>query len=75
MVIGETQLETKPVFDVTAKTNASKIVYADKLVNKIYKSDMIGSYQIKNIKTAYQTIKMLQTKGYTISDENITQAF
>jgi dihydrofolate synthase/folylpolyglutamate synthase len=75
VVIGETQLETKPVFDVTAKTNASKIVYADKLVNKIYKSDMIGSYQIKNIKTAYQTIKMLQTKGYTISDENITQGF
>lgn len=75
VVIGETQLETKPVFDATAQTNACKIVYADKSVSKTFLSDMIGSYQIKNIKTTYQAIEELRVKDYSISEENIKEGF
>jgi len=75
VVVGETQKKTKPVFDALAETNASKIVYADQVVHAVYPSDMIGSYQSKNIKTAFQTVKELQLKGYKISNEHIKQGF
>lgn len=75
VVIGETQTETKRVFDALAEANTSKIVYADQVVDSVYQSDMIGSYQSKNIKTAFQTVKELQLTGYKISDEHIKQGF
>jgi dihydrofolate synthase/folylpolyglutamate synthase len=75
VVIGETQKETQPVFDALAKVNTSKIVYADQVIDSVYTSDMIGSYQSKNIKTALQTIKELQCKGYVVSKENIEKGF
>lgn len=75
VVVGETQTETKPVFDALAEVNTSKIVYADQEVDSVYQSDMIGSYQSKNIKTAFQTVKELQLKGYKISNEHIKQGF
>ncbi|MGC6429492.1 MAG: bifunctional folylpolyglutamate synthase/dihydrofolate synthase [Jejuia sp.] len=75
VVIGETQKETKPVFDKKAKENSCEIVYADKMVGAIYESDMIGTYQSKNIKTAVQTIKELKYKGYMISEAQIKKGF
>lgn len=71
VVIGETQTETKPVFDRKAKENSCKIVYADKKVKEIYESDMIGTYQSKNIKTALQTIKELKLRDFMISESQI----
>ncbi|GAA4888153.1 folylpolyglutamate synthase/dihydrofolate synthase family protein [Flaviramulus aquimarinus] len=74
VVIGETQKETVPVFKALAKTNKSKLVFADKEITEInYTSDLQGSYQTKNIKTAIQTVKELQQKGYKISEKNIKQ--
>jgi len=73
VVIGETQKETKPIFEALAKKNSSNIVFADKEITEIYKSDLIGGYQAKNIKTAIQTIKALQQKGYKISQNNIKE--
>ncbi|WP_298555485.1 folylpolyglutamate synthase/dihydrofolate synthase family protein [uncultured Algibacter sp.] len=73
VVIGETQKETISVFKGLAKTNNSKIVFADKVISKKYKSDLIGSYQSKNIKTVVQTIHELQKLGFNISENNITQ--
>lgn len=76
VVIGETQADTCGVFNtVTAKVNASKIVYADQLVKKVYASDMKGSYQKKNIKTAYQTIEELRLLGYKISNNAVKTGF
>ncbi|SEQ70069.1 dihydrofolate synthase / folylpolyglutamate synthase [Hyunsoonleella jejuensis] len=75
VVVGETQKKTKPVFDALAEANTSKIVYADQVVHAVYPSDMMGSYQSKNIKTAFQTIKELQLKGYNISNKNIERGF
>ncbi|MFD1160794.1 MULTISPECIES: bifunctional folylpolyglutamate synthase/dihydrofolate synthase [Hwangdonia] len=73
VVIGETQQETKPVFQALAKANNSEIVFADKEITQVLKSDLLGSYQSKNIKTVIQTVKALQKKGYKISEKNIKQ--
>ncbi|GAB1857032.1 folylpolyglutamate synthase/dihydrofolate synthase family protein [Flavobacteriaceae bacterium MHTCC 0001] len=75
VVIGETHAETQPVFDEIAKETSSKIRYADQEVKKTYASDMIGTYQIKNIKTAIQTIEELRLKGFQISENHIKTGF
>ena len=71
VVIGETQKETTPVFNDLAKKNNSEIVYADKNISEIYKSDLIGNYQAKNIKTVIQAIKILQQNSYNIKQHHI----
>ena len=73
VVIGETQKETTSVFKSLAKTCDSEIVFADKKISEVYKSDLIGSYQSKNIKTVVQTVKELQRKGFKISEQNLKQ--
>ncbi len=54
-----------------AKKNTSKITFADQKVTDVFKSDLQGSYQSKNIITVLQTIKELQQKGYKISKKQI----
>lgn len=71
VVIGETQKETKSVFGLMAKKNNAQIVFADKNIKEVYKSDLTGSYQAKNIKTVLQSIKVLQSKGFKITDEQL----
>lgn len=71
VVIGETQKETTLVFKTLAKNNASDIVFADKTILEVYESDLKGSYQSKNIKTVTQAIKILQQKGYQISETHL----
>lgn len=71
VVIGETQKETKSIFKDLAKKNESNIVFADKEITKIYKTDLLGSYQLKNIKTTVQTIEDLKLKGYKITEQNL----
>ena len=71
VVIGETQGETTPVFKELASKNRSELVFADKEVTTKYQSDLIGSYQSKNIKTAVQAIKELNKLGFKTSQKNI----
>jgi dihydrofolate synthase/folylpolyglutamate synthase len=71
VVIGETQIEIVPLFKECAKKNNSKLVFADKEVIEHYASDLMGSYQSKNIKTAVQTIKELNNLNFGISQENL----
>ncbi|MEH6535876.1 MAG: folylpolyglutamate synthase/dihydrofolate synthase family protein [Psychroserpens sp.] len=71
VIIGETQSETKKVFLDVAKANTSNIYFADQLINTSYSSDLKGSYQIHNIKTAVQTLKILNEKGFQISEAHI----
>lgn len=73
VVIGETQKETTPIFKDLAKANNSKMVFADKEVSKVYESDLIGSYQSKNIKTTVQTINEIKQKGFKISQKSLKQ--
>ncbi|WP_136480223.1 bifunctional folylpolyglutamate synthase/dihydrofolate synthase [Cognatitamlana onchidii] len=71
VVIGETQEETVSVFKTLAKKNNAEIMFADKLVVQGYNSDLKGSYQLKNIKTVFQTLEVLRRKGYLITDEHL----
>ena len=71
VVIGETQSETELVFNTIAEANNAAIYFADKEIKESYESDLKGYYQQRNIKTVLQTIKILQTDKFKVSDENI----
>ncbi len=71
VVIGETQTETKPVFEMLAHSNNSKIHFADQEISEVYECDLTGDYQKNNIKTVLQTIKILQNKPFHMSEDHI----
>ena len=71
VVIGETQIETQPVFEILAKKNKSNITFADKEPTEVFESDLKGSYQSKNIKTVLQSLKELNSKEFNISEKHI----
>jgi len=71
VVIGQTQEDTKPIFDALANAHNSPIYYADQLIIEDFESDLKGSYQKHNIKTAIQTLKLSREKGFNISDNKL----
>lgn len=71
VVIGETQMETRPVFKTLASKNNAEITFADIEIKEVYESDLKGIYQDKNIKTVLQSIKKIQEKGFKISQAHI----
>lgn len=69
VVIGERQEEVENVFLMKAEEMNSEIFFAsDDIIT--YKTDLLGSYQQNNTKTAVTTIKQLS--GFSISDKNIS---
>lgn len=70
VVIGEYVNETKPVFLEKAKECNANIYFASDLVTTPLPSDLFGNYQVQNVKTVMQTIKVLQEQN----DFNITDA-
>ena len=75
VVIGETTSETKKVFQQKASEVNTGITFVEEKTPLDYKSDLLGDYQQKNIKTTVETIKILQNKGWNISEENIKNGF
>ena len=72
VVIGEKQEnEVLDVFIAQAEKMKAPLTIAEDEVVKEYKTDLQGSYQLKNIKTAVQTIHILKEMGLTISEKNI----
>jgi dihydrofolate synthase/folylpolyglutamate synthase len=71
VVIGETHHETKTVFKVKSKTAGAELYFADELVKTLYQSDLKGIYQKHNIKTLVQTVRVLRTLGFNISDSSL----
>ncbi|WP_457611212.1 bifunctional folylpolyglutamate synthase/dihydrofolate synthase [Lutibacter sp.] len=71
VVVGEFHKETYQVFNKIAQEKKSPLFLASSIIKKVYPSDLKGVYQIHNIKTAIETINVLKTKGYTITEENI----
>ena len=71
VVIGEYQEEIFSVFTNIAKEKDADLFLASKNITTSYSSDLKGIYQKNNIKTVVQTIKVLQSKGYIVSEENI----
>lgn len=71
VVIGETQVETKPVFIAKTNQNNTSVTFADQAIDETFTSDLKGSYQQHNIKTVLATIQQLQQQGYSISEGDI----
>ena len=70
VIIGESVLETKIVFEEKAEKELAPIYFVnDKPAT--YKSDLQGNYQVKNIKTVLKAINILQKKAYKITDKHI----
>ena len=71
VVIGETQPETKAVFEKVAKQLNAPILFADQEQIENHESDLKGSYQLNNIKTAVIALETL--KGFEIKTDKIKQ--
>ncbi|NGX84574.1 folylpolyglutamate synthase/dihydrofolate synthase family protein [Aequorivita sp. KMM 9714] len=71
VVIGEAVSETENVFRRIAIEKNSAIEFAEAIDSSNYSSDLKGIYQQKNIKTVLAALKVLQNKGWEISEENI----
>jgi len=71
VVIGRTINETKKVFVDKAKAFNSPLFLAEEYTGLLVATDLKGRYQIENIKTALQTILVLQEKGWKVKDIDI----
>lgn len=75
VVVGEFTEETKNVFDEAADKQNAPLYYAALNAEIPYlDSDLKGSYQEHNKKTAYEALHLLK-KSFVISDENIKEGF
>ena len=72
VVISEYHKETAPVFEQIAKERKAPIYFANTLETS-YTMDLKGDYQSKNIKGILQILRILQEKGWHITEENIQQ--
>ena len=67
VVIGETQAETKPVFDAVAAAHFAPVTFADQhyVVDDIsrFTDELTGEYQKKNIATVLEAVEIIRTKG------------
>jgi len=70
VVIGENQIEISDKFKKIANKINAPIYFASELQSNL-KTDLKGSYQKNNLKTAIQTINVLIDKGFSVSKENI----
>ncbi|MBE7698232.1 bifunctional folylpolyglutamate synthase/dihydrofolate synthase [Tenacibaculum finnmarkense] len=68
VVVGERQKEVEKVFIDKANECNAKIVFASDQ-DYSYKTDLLGDYQSKNVKTAVKAIRQL--KDFVVSEQNI----
>ncbi len=74
VIIGETLLQTKPVFIEIAKKNNSEIIFAENRLKTIPENfPLLGEYQKKNFKIIQSAISLLNTKGFEIIKDSITK--
>ncbi len=69
VIIGERQKEVEETFIQIAKNKNTNITFAEEIITKNYQTDLLGNYQIKNVKTAVATIKKINT--FPVKEETI----
>lgn len=69
VVIGEYHPKTFPVFQKLAQDKKAPLYLAFKQKKQSHPSDLKGSYQIHNIKTAQTVVEVLRDSGVSISEE------
>ena len=73
VIIGERQTEVENIFISKANSLNSDIYFADEGIDQTIPCSLRGEYQQKNVKTALQSLKVLQSKGFYFSDNQITE--
>ena len=71
VVIGESDDETRIVFEQKAESTGSAIRFAEETEFPNYNCGLKGIYQIKNIRTVLASVETLQEKGYNINEDHI----
>ncbi|SFC56285.1 dihydrofolate synthase / folylpolyglutamate synthase [Zunongwangia mangrovi] len=72
VIISEKHPETAPVFRKTAQERNSEIIFAEECETlEDLSTDLLGSYQQKNIKGVAAVINQLISQDWIISEENI----
>ena len=74
-VIGATNAETKVVFESLASQQNSALYYAEDNELCPYETDLLGSYQKENSKTALQAIEVLKSNKWSVPKNAIVQGF
>lgn len=67
VVIGEYQEEIHSVFYQKALEINSSLFLASKNIDDEFETDLLGDYQKKNVKTAVQTVQLLNEEGLDVS--------
>ncbi|MCF6182841.1 folylpolyglutamate synthase/dihydrofolate synthase family protein [Lutibacter sp.] len=70
VIIGENQIEISDKFKKITKKNNAPIYFASELQSNL-KTDLKGSYQKHNIKTAIQTLQILEKYNFIISKNQL----
>lgn len=73
VVIGEYQKEVIDVFKELAASHKAPLFIAEQLVTDKYHTDLLGEYQLKNVKTAVQAIKLLDQSEFQVTAANIIE--
>jgi len=68
VVISEFQKQTAEVFETVAKSKNAELIFAEKEIQKEYRTSLLGNYQSKNIKGVLAVLKKL--KGFGVSEGN-----
>jgi dihydrofolate synthase/folylpolyglutamate synthase len=71
VIIGRKQVETDKVFKKVANEKSADIYYSVAENIDEYKTSLIGDYQRENIASVLQSLKILQQKGFHISNDDI----
>ena len=71
VVIGESQTEVNAIFTQKASNLKSDIYFADQEISQVLDCSLLGNYQQKNIKTALKALGVLETRGFSISQQQL----
>ncbi len=71
VVIGEKQEEVIKIFKEKAASARSELIVASDLASVKYKTDLKGLYQNKNLKTVLAALKIIDKKGFPLSNDDI----
>ena len=73
VIISERHPETQEVFIKIAEERNAAIVFAEDLKTPVLSTDLLGSYQKKNIKGVRALIRQLVYQGWKISEEHLQE--
>lgn len=71
VVVGEYQQEVIEVFKDLAQSAEAPVYIAENLIAENFETDLLGTYQLKNIRTAVQCVRLLAPMGYDINNRSI----